>query len=53
LFDDNLNIIHWNIQIAPVKNPDYAWAEEKQQINPYIQISLTAGLNEHLWANKL
>lgn len=53
LFDDTLNIVNWNIQISPVKNPDYAWAEENQQINPFVQISLTAGLNEHLWASKL
>lgn len=53
LFDDNLNIVNWNMQISPVKNPDYAWAEEDQQINPFVQITLTAELSKHLWANKL
>lgn len=53
LFDENLNIINWNIQISPIKNPDYAWAEEDYQINPLIQISLTSKLNNHLRANKL
>lgn len=35
------------------KNPDYAWAEEDQQINPFVRIAVTVGLNEHLRANKL
>ncbi len=53
LFDEKLDIVDWNIAISPTKNPDYAWAEENQQINPFIKISLTAKLTDHLWANKL
>lgn len=53
LFDENLNITDWKIQISPQKNPDYAWAESDQQINPFIKISLTTKLTDHLRANKL
>jgi hypothetical protein len=42
LFDEALDIERWNIQIFPVKNPEYAWQNDDQQINPYIRISLTA-----------
>ena len=53
LFDDNLNIVHWNIQISPVRDPDLARAIDDGQINPFIKMSLTAQLNQHLWANKV
>ena len=52
LFDEKLNITDWNIEIYPVKDPDLAWAEMNQQINPYIKISLTAWLSEHLSSNR-
>lgn len=53
LFDDNLNIVHWNIRISPVRDPDLARAIDDGQINPFIKMSLTAQLNQHLWANKV
>lgn len=52
-FDENLNITEWNIEISPVKHPDYARAEEYQQIDPRIKIALTAKLSPHVRANKL
>lgn len=39
--------------MGPNKNPDYARAEDNQQINPYIRITLTAELSQHLRGNKL
>ena len=53
LFDEKLNITDWNIQLSPVKNPDYAWTENEQQINPYIKITLTAQLNKWISSNYL
>lgn len=53
LFDEKLNITDWNIQLSPVKDSNYAWTENEQQINPYIKITLTAQLNKWISSNYL
>lgn len=52
LFDEKINILNWKIDIFPIRNPDYARARLEQQINPYIKISLTAWLSDHLASNR-
>lgn len=44
LFDNAISIENWNINIIPHKSPEYAWAENNMQINPFITISFTAKL---------
>jgi len=44
LFQKSITISDWNISISPSKNPNYAKAEEKVQINPYFTIQLTTKL---------
>lgn len=53
LLDENISIANWNIEISPVKNPEYARAENDMQINPFIKISLSTNLSPHLWNKKL
>jgi len=52
LFDEKINITDRKIDIYPQEDPNLAWADMQQQINPYIRISLTAGLSEHLASNR-
>lgn len=53
IFDRNLTISDWNISVFPTKNPDYAWANDAVQINPYFTISMTSKLYAWVWFTKL
>lgn len=53
LFDRNLTISDRNISISPTKNPDYSFAENELQINPYFTISFTSRLYAGIWRSRL
>lgn len=53
LFEKNLTIADRNLSIFPTKNPDYAWKEDKVQMNPYFTIAITSKLYGWIWFNKL
>ena len=53
LFDKNLTVAGWNLALYPAKNPDFAWAEENMQINPYFTIFLKTKLYGEIWQSRL
>jgi len=53
LFDKNLTVANWNISVYPSKSPDFAWALENIQINPYFTIYLKTKLYGEVWQSRL
>jgi hypothetical protein len=41
------------LALYPAKNPDFAWAEENMQINPYFTIFLKTKLYGEIWQSRL
>lgn len=44
VFGSDVTLANWKLQIYPVKDPAYAWAENETQINPYIRLYVTSYL---------
>lgn len=53
LFDKNLTVANWNISVYPSQSPDFAWALENTQINPYFTIFLQTKLYGEVWQSRL
>lgn len=53
LFPESINVRDFTLAITPTKNPNYAWNEDRQQINPYIKITITTELNPKIREKKL
>jgi len=52
-FGKSITITWFKMQIYPVKDPKYAWAEDASQISPYIRIAFKARLYGEPWQNKI
>jgi prepilin-type N-terminal cleavage/methylation domain-containing protein len=53
LTNSNISIADWNIQIYPLKDPEYAWWELKYQSNPYIKLYLKTTMYWKNWIGKV
>ena len=53
LFPESINVRDFTLAITPTKDPNYAWNEDKQQINPYIKITISTQLNPNIREKKL
>ncbi len=53
IFDRNVTVINRNIVVYPTKDPEYAWAEDMVQINPYFTVSLKTKLYWWVWQKRL
>lgn len=53
LFDRNITVTDRNLMIYPTKDPEYAWADDMSQINPYFTISIKTKLYSGVWQRKL
>ncbi len=49
IFPSNITITNWNLIVYPNKDPKLAWAEDYEQINPYVRIKINTKL---YWKNR-
>ncbi len=52
-FGRDITITWFKMEIYPLKNPAYAWAETDVQINPYVKIRFQANLYGEAWHKKI
>ncbi len=52
-FGRDITITGFRMEIYPLKNPSYAWAETDIQINPYVKIRFQANLYGEWWHRKI
>lgn len=51
--NNDVSISDWNIQIFPIKDPEYAWNENQYQQNPFVRLYLKTTIYWRNWVWKL
>lgn len=51
--NSNLSISDWNIQVFPIKDPEFAWWEPQYQTNPYIKLYVKSTIYWENWIWKV
>lgn len=53
MFNNDLTIVNWDLQVYPPVDPEFAWGENFMQINPFFRIKIQTKLYGWPWYGKI